>query len=158
MTAACSSSWRRAAAAHVLPVPYLEHQPSISAEISQAVAKTLPWHSLLLQRSLARLRAGLLCFSHLGGRRSSAKRQRCIFCDSSIFSSTFHTLCRCTKWRSMRAVFWQVMQTPIPVPMHEQVVAILGCGPSSPGYGAALAWAGSLDREVDIYWGGEQAW
>ena len=127
----------------------------VSNDLVAAPALGMPWHSLILQRSLCRLRANLLCFSHLDGRRSQARRQRCILCSEPVLSPTFHVLCRCTHQADLRDLFWSISGTARPESITGQVGIMLACAPGDPGYEALLALAGCLDRDARHFWGGD---
>jgi len=107
---------------------------------------------MMLQRSLCRLRAGLLDFGHLGGKHSAAARRRCIFCNTATLSVNFHVLCRCSVWQNLTQLVWQFSTIALPETMGEQVVHILSASPEDGHYGAVLALAGSLDRDEGKYW------
>ena len=151
----CQVSWRAAAANHRYPVEYLDVSPGARTDLQDALALNLPWHPLMLQRSLCRLRADLISFGHLEGMRTRAKRQRCIFCDMSCLSLTYHVLCRCSMWEEIRAMFWSSCGRVRPESLHSQVLIMLRTTPLQPGYGAVLALAGSLDRDARQFWAGE---
>ena len=139
---------------HVIPIPYDWFGRHVNEDLKAGMARGLPWHSLVLQRSHCRLRAGLIRFGHLLGHCSSAKRQRCIFCDTPCLSRRFHVIGRCEKWADIRAMFW-TFHGQVPDSLAEQVLAVLGSRPGHPSYGVALAWAGSLDRDAARFWNGE---
>ena len=78
----------------------------MSRDIDLLVFGDMAWSVLNSQRSLCRLRGGLITLSHLEVRRSAAQRTRCIFCDEPTLSPTLHVLCRCKRWAAERADVW----------------------------------------------------
>ena len=156
VAARCSTSWVDTVSKHLLPVPYLSTRISVAADLKLGLQLELPWFSLLLQRSMARLRAGLLCFGHVEGLRSSAKRRNCIFCNVVCLSINFHVLCKCDRWEELRRKVWDQAGL-CPVSLEEQVTQLFRMGPGDPGNGAVLALAGSLDRECNRFWAGAAA-
>ena len=112
----------------------------------------LAWHSLVLQLPLARLRAGYICFVHLDGKRSSAKRQRCVFCDEPTLSPSYHVLCKCQVWVYLRELSWGMLNQERPSAQAAQLRVLFGACPGAPGYGCMLAWAGSLERDAKAFW------
>jgi hypothetical protein len=126
----------------------------VGSDLRDGISYTLRWHSYILQRSLCRLRAGIFCFGHLDGRRSSAKRLRCIFCNMSTLSPLFHVLGRCSHWESLRDLCWNLNRQPKPEAIRDQLTCLFVSGPGHEVYGASLAWAGSLDKEEKEFWSG----
>jgi len=80
----------------------------------------------------------------------------CIFCDQPNLSPTFHVLCRCVHWEELRQLFWMASEQQPPDTQAEQVIFILSLAPADRRYGAFLAWAGSLDRDSQASWDGEE--
>ena len=154
VTRRCNLEWKDAVSTHALPVRYLDVRPDISADLAAAFVVQLGWPSMMLQRSLCRLRAGLLDMGHLDRGRSSASRRRCIFCDMPTLSITFHVLCRCEVWSGLRQAIWQLSPVAMPSTMQGQVVHILSASPADAHYCAVLALAGSLDRDEWQFWEG----
>ena len=152
MSSRCRHEWKASASAHVLPVKYLDVRPNMSTDLADAFPAQLQWHSMMLQRSLCRLRAGLLDCGHMDRRRSAASRRRCIFCDAATLSINYHVLCKCSAWADLRHQIWQKSQEEVPALMYDQVIHILGASPDDGHYCAVLALAGSLDREEDKFW------
>ena len=140
---------------HILPIAYGDVCPVLGSDLAHGMALGLPWHSLILQRSLSRWRADLLCFGHLQGLRSNAKQQRCIFCDTPCISLTFHVVNRCAMWAELRSAFWYEFGRHVPESLAQQVRVIFSTRPGSVGYGVVVAWAGSLDRDAKRFWGAE---
>ena len=151
----CRDDWLQATRSTTGPVDYLRLRPTMSSDLVDAQAQGWPWHSLLLQRSLCRLRANLLSLTHLEGRVSRARRQRCILCSQSVLSPTFHVLCSCEHLAEVRSLFWSSAGVARPESVALEAEAMLSCGPSSPAYGAMLAFAGCLDKNARHFWGGE---
>ena len=149
------SKWKGKVFTLESPVCYARYRPDASSDLRRGMRSSLPWCSLLHQRSVSRLRANLILFSHWGGRRSNARRQRCIFCDVPTLSPTFHVLCRCSKWDGFRTSFWQAVNATRPEQMQQQVVFILREAPGSHAYLALLSWANGLDRAAATFWGGD---
>ena len=112
LQASCRGTIGAFAAHHTLPVSYVAIRNGPCTDLADGLAKGLPWYSLLLQRSLGRLRAGILEFAHLNGSRSNASRRRCIFCEELTLSVNFHVLCVCGVWAEMRAAIWSAHQMP----------------------------------------------
>jgi len=156
VAARCHISWADAASRHLLPVPYLCTRVQVAADLKLGLQLELPWFSLVLQRSMARLRAGLLSFGHVEGRRSSARRRNCIFCNVMCLSINFHVMCTCSHWDMLRRMVWD-QAGPCPTSLEEQVTRLFRMGPGDAGYAEILALAGSLDRECSRFWAGELA-
>ena len=155
VTARCLEKWTQEVQKNRLPVNYITIRPNMSEDVQEGLTHELPWFSMQLQRSACRLRANLLTFGHLGGKRSAARRQRCVFCEEPHLSSTFHVLCRCTHWEELRRLFWITCGQDTPATQEEQTIFILSSAPGDPSYGVFLAWAGSLDRDTRAFWKGE---
>ena len=152
----CLCLWHMSVEPHLLPLPYLSHSGTVRQDLALARNSGVPWHSLMLQRSLSRLRANLICFGHLQHRRSRASRQRCILCNEPSLSLTLHVLCRCEKTAYLRRMCWATSGVDIPESRMEQARKLLHTHPEHPGYGALLAMAGTLDRDSKMYWASEQ--
>jgi hypothetical protein len=150
--ARCLIVWASKAEGHVVPVPYLDINRTIRGDFLQALRMGLQWHSLVLQRSLAHLRAGYICFTHLQNKQSSARRQRCIYCGEPTLSPTFHVLCRCTLWVALREATWENAGEVMPEAQAEQVKHLFRLHPEDHAYGCLLAWAGSLERDAKVFW------
>ena len=151
----CYGVCKREAERHTQPIDYADICGVVGQDLGRGMALGLPWHSLVLQRSLSRMRADLICFGNLQGRKSNAKRQRCIYCDTPCISLTFHVMCRCEKWAELRNLFWNTSGGQVPESLAQQVRSIFCIGPGQSGYAIVLAWAGSLDRDAKLYWGSE---
>ena len=87
--AACGARMAAAARTHSIPVSHAE----LRSDPCHSQHVDLPWCSLMLQQSLGRIRAGLAEFAHLDGRRSTARRRRCIFSNMPTPSIHNHVLC-----------------------------------------------------------------
>ena len=150
----CHLAWRQAVSSHVIPVSYLDLKPNMSTDFADAFSLQLQWHSMMLQRSLSRLRAGLLDFGHLDRRHSAASRRRCIFCNTATLSVNYHVLCKCSVWMEFRQLIWQMSRVAVPATMQHQVEHIMVASPYEEYYGAVLAFAGSLDSAESKFWEG----
>ena len=151
----CLSRWRQVAGTHALPISFLEWRPLPSVDLCKEQARSLKWSTLLWQRSLCRLRCGLLRFGHVGGERSSARRQACLFCGTFSLSLHFHVLCRCPCWDEQRHIIWMIIGDSIPGSMESQLSGLFSLSPASESYHHFVSWAAQLDKRVCDFWGGE---
>ena len=149
----CLEQWRGSVSHHVIPLQYLAWRPCPSCELSLDGESDSSWRIMLGQRSLCRLRAGLICFGHSHGARSNARQQACIFCGTLSLSLHFHVLCRCGKWQDARERVWSDIGRAIPERQEAQVLNLFQLGRHDAGYAMLVDWARLLDADSTKYCG-----
>ncbi|CAK0880182.1 unnamed protein product [Prorocentrum cordatum] len=132
--------------------PYVQLRPCVSQDLAKGYALGLPTSCLRAQRSVSRLRAGLLTLTHRNRRRSWARLQYCIFCEATLApeEGLSHALNVCGAWTKGRAAFGQAPG----VGAGAEPGASLGAEPGSPGYQQLAEWAGALDSSATEFWSG----
>ena len=141
---------------HVQPVDYLSFGTQVSRDLAVAKQLHLPWRFLMQQRSMGRMRASLIYFGHLLGKRTAAKRQRCIYCGMPGLSLTYHVTCTCEHWSDWRTRFWSRYGKRMPATKLEQVAVIWSSRPGQDGYEAAFSWVANLDKKAMTFWRDEK--
>ena len=149
----CLQLWQTQAKNRVIPISYLDCRPAPSSELAPHTLSLLPWSGLLQQRSLCRLRAGLLRLGHVLHAKSSARRQSCIYCDTPCGSLTFHVLAHCEVWSDHRNACWEQVGRAPPSGCAAQIHALFSLRPGGSGFSELLAWAAELDAEAKKFWG-----
>ena len=149
----CLEQWRLQAANHVIPFCYVDARATPSLELRPAIISLLPWCGLLQQRSLCRLRAGLLRLGHVRLARSSARRQTCIFCGTLTASLNLHVMTRCNTWAEPRKLCWDKLGQPPPSSLASQTLALFSLRPGEAGYSEFLRWAAEIDEGAKCFWG-----
>ena len=136
---------------HVIPVPHHVLCPTARCPWKDMLRQPLPWPCLVGSRSWARVRLGLLSLSHKGGRRSRARRQRCIFCDAWVSNSYQHVLADCANWVSYRNQCCAVLGST-PGRAVDLVRSLLTKGPGDACFVPMVAWCSEIDRSHTCFW------
>ena len=144
---------RQTAAAFPMEAQHNDHtEEGVSLDASAATGILSVQHISLGQKSLKRLRAGAIRMGHVLKRRSRARRQRCIFCDESSLSLTFHVMCRCPKWRDLRDQYWADRVESKPASIAAQVQQMLHTQHTHQAHEVILTWAANIDRDAMEFW------
>ena len=137
---------------HQSKIPYSTFQPCLLDVLSICRSANLPWLTQLQLRGWCRVRAGLACFSCVGGRRSSAEHQFCIFCGCGVRNAIKHCVATCSFWRSARISFLSTI--PLGDQLTTDVVSlkVLGAIPGTDGFLEAVALCDGLDEGASKFW------
>ena len=151
LTGACGLLLIRGLANHSAQVPYCSFQDGPSHVLLQTRGLNLPWVTQLQLRGWIRLRAGLACLRALGGRRSNAKFQRCIFCNRGVRNGTVHAVGCCSEWDIPRGAFTVAVGAGSNTP--DKICGLaLSTVPGAAGFVEAVALCHGIDRGATQYW------
>ena len=115
-------------------------------------AASLTWEVLVGVRALCQLRGGLVVLRAVGGRRSSARFQSCIFCSRTVRNATVHVLGSCPAWSQRRRSFMSSVGFLEGHSCGQIALAFLRSNVTSPFFGDAVRWAEAISREASIHW------
>ena len=152
VVAAGRESWKVVAGRHRAQVPYLVFTASPGGFLEASFGKSLPWDVQLGIRSLIRVRAGLLDYGHVGGRRSAARYRSCVICDAILWRCTNHELGVCVKLASQRAAFVVAAGMGQSANSDSINMAILRTRPGVHGFVEAVRLARVLDELSCTFW------
>ena len=145
-----AASFRVEVQRHMWDLSYLVFCPEPSSLCAVAKRQFLDWGLLQAVGSLVKLRAGLLVFSARSGRVSSARLQRCIFCQAVVEKPALHVLSFCENWSGSRGRLTALC--------HESLVpstlayAVLSCDVDHPAFKDVLEWAARLEKAEAEFW------
>ena len=153
LSASARTEWRAGVEKHSAQVPYYLFQHGPSTALVDSKRCNLTWAERLNLRGWCQLRAGLLVFRHLQGRRSQAKFQHCIFCDTAVRNATVHVLSICGCWTAERSACLSLLNAQ-ELPNDQKTLAILRVCPSSRAFKQVLSFAAALADSAGHYWSG----
>ena len=145
------ASWTSIISRHRSHVPYHLFEPLPGTGIGRLQVH-LPLASHVHVRSWCRLRCGLLCLSHLGGSRSAARFQDCIFCKQSVRNNLVHSLSLCPRWASRRTLLEEAAQLERRRGAQEFTLQCLRSDLPGEALICMLTWAAELDRGEYEFW------
>ena len=120
--------WKVDVGRHTAQVPYNLFQPVPSSEYACVLQSDLAWQHHLKIRAWSQVRAGLLVLRHLGGRRTQARFQCCVFCGMpGIRNGTKHVLSKCQVWSEFHRAIRETMLWG-DLTDDQLVLQVLGCG------------------------------
>jgi len=145
-------TWLAAARKHCIPVPYLLIVPSLPRSLHTALASGIPWCVLRLQRSMCRLRCGLVSLGHRYGKPTSAKVQSCIGCNEDHSNVWVHVFAGCERWSHVRRGAVVALGLEANIRSWDTMYAILSCDSSSSAYAVCLEFVGLVVAAADEFW------
>ena len=116
-----------------------------STQLKDILKLNLPWNVLLSQRAVIQLRRGYVELGHVGGRKSTAKIQECIFCAKRYSNVKFHVIHACIKLDHAR----QPCAPHFPCGID---LAMLDIPPCHPGYEPMALFAQEVVRRARVFW------
>ena len=132
---------------HRATVPHYVFQVGPSPHLRAAKALELPWQIQLCMRAWCRFRAGLVVLAGKNGRRSAAKFQSCLFCQSVVRNAVVHCLSTCPRWECQRLSFKEVVRPSPDVTKDLFARLVLGCVPGDAAFCLVAAWFDEIDSE-----------
>eukprot|EP00973_Karenia_brevis_P024445 3371390-Karenia_brevis.AAC.1 len=118
-----------------------------SPDLPAGLSCALPLRILVAQRSLCRLRLDYLCLGHVGGQRSQAGVQSCIFCNKRMRMGALHVLLRCPSFQVQRNVLAQDMPVPNWDEHYNFMAQLLALVPGHPAYPALAVLCAAIDDQ-----------
>ena len=100
------------------------------------------------------MRVGALVLSHIAGRRSQARNQRCILCSGLTASPYTHVLLLllCTVLSNRRKTVLEAAALLDVGCTAGTLLALLGLGPGEPGFVDAVAFCAEVDELATRFW------
>ena len=148
----CFPGWLQTAQASMQPPAYTSFQEVHSLIPEIAAALHLDWETRLNVFAFCKLRAGGMQFAALNGRRSRAKIQQCIFCQTRTRAARVHVLASCLAWQHHRQSVGMRLGLDFSDPPANVCRKILSCHPTSPAFRIVALWAADLDRGCVDFW------
>ena len=154
LRAASLGQWLSDVRRHKAPVDYASILGVPCTHLRDAWKCGLPWDLLVGQRSLARLRAGLLRLGHRRGRRSSARHQSCICCDREIEDTAWHVIFECSGINAdLRSALADAMTDGSEgLSATEALSTVLLLPVDSPAYPAVIALSSCIEEVSRNFW------
>ena len=147
-----AQTWFAEASLSKQPPAYTSFQPAPSSTIHAVSKSPLAWEVRITVYALCKLRAGALTLSSLNGRRSSAKIQHCIFCNTRTRAARVHVMAYCSFWRIHREQVSALLGLPVDLQAADLCRALLSCNLESPAFPCMAAWAEELDKGSTGFW------
>ena len=146
--------WVVAANRHCIPVPYLKVMPCIPSPVRTCLSLGISWKELLWQRSLIRLRCGLVPLGHKNGRHSSARVQSCVCCGGATANTWVHVFGACPKWDVHRASAAAQLGLHAEVRTWDIMYAVLACRPNEAAFQQCVYWTSCVVEHAECFWRG----
>ena len=144
--------WLAAVKKHCLPVPYVRLVPFIPYSLRACLFSDIPWSALLMQRSLARLRCGLVKLGHKGGKHTTASVQGCISCCCESSSLWTHVFGECPHWQRPRAEAAAGLSLAPGARSWDIMYGILSCPSDSQAYVVCLSLVHNVVVAAEQFW------
>ena len=149
LSASGVAKWQLDTAAHSIPFPIQLLHSGPSADCAVLRRCSVSWDTLSGQRSLCRLRAGLLDLSHRNNRRSNASQRYCIFCGVLTRAPYIHVLGEC----SFTAQHRSALEVYVPATAPREASLNLLCATASQAYFAlAVSFASYVEKASCNFW------
>ena len=145
-------TWFTEAATSRQPPAYTSFQAAPSCIIKGVAGSPFPWEVRVAIFALCKLRVGALVLSSLNGRRSSAKIQRCIFCNTRTRTARIHVMASCSYWRIRREQVKDLLGLSDDLQSADLCRAIFNCNLQCRAFPALTAWAAEIDRGCTGFW------
>jgi len=142
----CAVAWQDAVSHHTRPMSIT----CVSTDISDAFRAQHSFDTLLRQRSLCCLRAGLLSLGHLNFRISRAAAQQCILCNKMTRSPFTHVMLYCERTSEHRTT---LAARGIDVDSTQ----FLRLPPSHAGFSDVVNFAHYVHNASSSFWKGRSA-
>ena len=139
---------------HVAPVDYRLVMSVPCTHLRDAWKFGHPWEVLVGQRSLSRLRAGLLRLGHRGGRKSSARVQHCIGCDGEIENLVWHMIfeCEAVGTDARRELSEALQDSVISLSALDALSSLLSLSIDHAAFPALVSLSTRIERTSEHFW------
>ena len=133
------------------PFPYCKVVQPSGDLLSMALRCRLPWHVLVGCGAWIKLRSGALELGHIGGKKSRARLQYCIACDSESTDMYLHSIFRCPVFNAERSALFSCWEVPVRY-NREALYVLLQLMPGDTGFVEAISLASSLEQLSVSFW------
>ena len=145
-------TWSAEAAKSRQPPTYTSFQSAPSRIVNLVARSSFSWEVRVAVFALCKIRAGALTLSSLNGRRSSAKIQRCIFCNTRTRAARIHVMASCSFWCIRRDQVKGLLGLSDNLQAADLCRAIFCCSPQSRAFPTVATWAAEVDRGCTGFW------
>ena len=122
-----------------------------SALVQKALTSQLEWATLKGMLALCRIRAGVVCLSHIDRRHSQARVQHCIHCNVSNNDPYLHAFLLCETWHMQRELVFKSIEKPVRL-NRQALYDILNTAPGQPGFECIVELCVEIDRAAQKFW------